>query len=204
MTTDGSGRYASPHYAWGIYLDGYASGYHVHHNVVANNAYGGVFIHGGDRNVIENNVFLNGTYYQLCLGTGLNPDMKDNKIVRNVFYYTGEKAILYCCLGSAKPKPSNTIDSNLCYHKGLPLEVACYGGPTGADSWNDWKAAGFDSHSLIADPLFRDLGNGDYRSKQPDLGPKLGFEQIDLSRVGLKGYRTTSAIRSHREPGADR
>jgi parallel beta-helix repeat protein len=190
MTTDGSGHIASPHYGWGIYLDGFASGYHVHHNVVANNAYGGVFIHGGDRNVIENNIFLNSSYYQVCLGVGLNPDMKDNKIVRNVFRYTDKNAVMYYCMGSGPPKPGNTIDSNLYCHEGLPLEVINYGGlPSGTDSWKAWQNNGFDAHSLIADPMFEDLAHGDYRLKPTSPGLELGFEQIDLSRTGLKGYR---------------
>jgi hypothetical protein len=190
MITGQDGQIVSPYYCWGIYLDGLATGYHVHHNIVANNSSGGVFIHGGDGNIFENNIFLNSMDSQLVLGTYLNPDMKDNQVVRNIFYYTGKKSVAYYNMGGAKPKASNVINSNLFWHAGLPVEMIDNGGPLrGGDSWKAWQAMGFDVHSVVADPMFVDLSNGNYRLKPGSPALRLGFEQIDLSRVGLAGYR---------------
>ena len=47
-----------------------------------------------------------------------------------------------------------------------------------------WKATGLDSSSVVADPLFVNLGADDFRlsPSSPALG--LGFVQSDMSDVG--------------------
>ena len=44
---------------------------------------------------------------------------------------------------------------------------------------------GIEQHSISADPLFVDVTAGDLRPKDNSPALKLGFEPIDLSRVGL-------------------
>ena len=53
------------------------------------------------------------------------------------------------------------------------------------NSFAKWQQMGFDSHSIVADPLFVDFENGDYRLKSDSPAFKLGFKQIDVSRIGL-------------------
>ena len=43
---------------------------------------------------------------------------------------------------------------------------------------------GFDTHSVIADPLFVNFKNGDYRLKPESPALKLGFKQIDIDKIG--------------------
>ena len=45
---------------------------------------------------------------------------------------------------------------------------------------------GIDMHSLAADPLFVDLGNGDFRLLPESPALKLGFVPIDMSKIGLR------------------
>jgi hypothetical protein len=52
-------------------------------------------------------------------------------------------------------------------------------------SLEEWRALGFDRHSIFADPLFIDPENGDYRVKPESPALRLGFENFDLSQVGL-------------------
>ncbi|WP_146457340.1 right-handed parallel beta-helix repeat-containing protein [Rubripirellula tenax] len=47
------------------------------------------------------------------------------------------------------------------------------------------KADGVDLHSLAVDPLFVDPAQGDFRLQPNSPALKLGFEPIDLSKVGL-------------------
>ena len=49
-----------------------------------------------------------------------------------------------------------------------------------------WQDRGFDVHSVHADPLFVDAENGDYRLKPRSPALKLGFQQIDVSRIGIR------------------
>ena len=55
-----NGKFTSPHMNWGIYLDDGTNGTHVYGNIVARTILGGVHVHGGRDNVIENNILLDG------------------------------------------------------------------------------------------------------------------------------------------------
>jgi hypothetical protein len=49
----------------------------------------------------------------------------------------------------------------------------------------EWQALGFDTHSVFADPVFVDPGNGDYRVQDDSPALKLGFENVPLDQWGL-------------------
>lgn len=55
-----NGKWTSPHFNWGIYLDDGTCGVHVYGNIVARTIRGGVHVHGGRDNVIENNILVDG------------------------------------------------------------------------------------------------------------------------------------------------
>lgn len=59
------GKWISPHFAWGIYLDDGTCGTKVYGNIVARAALGGAHVHGGRDNVVENNIFVEGTSRQM-------------------------------------------------------------------------------------------------------------------------------------------
>ena len=48
----------------------------------------------------------------------------------------------------------------------------------------EWQAMGFDTHSVIADPMFVDPANDDYRLRANSPALKLGFQPIDLRKIG--------------------
>jgi hypothetical protein len=48
------------------------------------------------------------------------------------------------------------------------------------------RPSGFETHSLIADPLFVDAQNDDYRLKPDSRALKLGFQPIDMDRIGIR------------------
>jgi hypothetical protein len=52
------------------------------------------------------------------------------------------------------------------------------------NSWESWKAEGWDKHSVIADPLFENWDKDDYRLKKDSPAFKLGFEQIPVEKIG--------------------
>lgn len=55
-----NGKWTSPHFNWGVYLDDGTCGTHVYGNIVARTILGGVHVHGGRDNVIENNILVDG------------------------------------------------------------------------------------------------------------------------------------------------
>jgi hypothetical protein len=59
------GKYRSPHYSWGIYLDDNSSEVHVIGNIVARAFRGPIHFHCARDNTVENNIFIDGHLQQL-------------------------------------------------------------------------------------------------------------------------------------------
>ena len=69
------GRWISPHYAWGVYLDDNTGGVDVIGNIVGRCVRGLIHLHNGRDNLIENNIFFDGKLQQMeCNGW-----MKDSR-----------------------------------------------------------------------------------------------------------------------------
>jgi hypothetical protein len=50
--------------------------------------------------------------------------------------------------------------------------------------WEAWQADGMDRNSIIADPLFLDPANDDYRLKPESPAWQLGFKRIPVGKIG--------------------
>ncbi|HPD13346.1 MAG TPA: right-handed parallel beta-helix repeat-containing protein [Planctomycetota bacterium] len=60
-----NGKWVSPHYCWGVYLDDNAGGVDVVGNIVARCIRGLVHLHNGRDNLIENNILVDATLQQV-------------------------------------------------------------------------------------------------------------------------------------------
>ena len=62
------------------------------------------------------------------------------------------------------------------------------GGPADGslDKWRTILDRKFDQKSIVADPLFVDVANRNFRLKPASPALKLGFNQIDVTNIGLK------------------
>jgi parallel beta-helix repeat protein len=167
------GKFLSPHYTWGIYLDGESWKTTVRNNVVYRNTGGGVMMNSGRDNLWENNIFVDARDKQIQYsnysktGTG-------NRLFRSIFVYHNPKTQTGL-EGQPGPEFLNT-DYNLwwCPAASVPLKA--------------FQDAGREKHSLVADPLFVDAAHDDYRLRPESPAFSLGFKPIDLSKVGLRGY----------------
>ena len=63
VDTDASGRFRSPFFTFGIYLDNWSSGFVVEGNVINSPTLTPVFVHGGSNNTIKNNILYNASTY---------------------------------------------------------------------------------------------------------------------------------------------
>jgi parallel beta-helix repeat protein len=116
--------------------------------------------------------------------------MAENRTLRNVVYYTDPKARLYgISQVAADPFEQNTVNSNLIWHGGQALKIDRNGKSL---TWDEWRKAGYDADSAVADPLFVDPAHDDYRLKPGSPAFKLGFEAIPVDQIGP--YR--SALRA--------
>jgi len=123
-----------------------------------------------------------------------------SKFVRNILYYTpdGGKMIrdrnpswggqlVWTYSGRKDDFPLFQFDNNCVYGPpDLPLKFSLTASPDPAKllSWNEWRQTGQDAHSLLADPLFVDPANHDYRLKPESPALKLGFKQIPFEKIG--------------------
>ena len=171
---------------WGIYLDSFAGGYTVTDNICYRTSHGGIMLQGGKDNIIQNNIFVDSTVYQARIS---NFDANSEGLVlrHNVIYNTEPTPLLL----STGQVDENVLamDENLyfCPALGAPKISS-----RAAADWAAWQAAGFDVHSLWADPLFLDPENDDYRLREDSPAFALGFQAIDTSRVGPRKRERTN------------
>jgi hypothetical protein len=72
------------------------------------------------------------------------------------------------------------MDWNVYYNPTLKLDEVQFNGLT----FEQWRKAGKDVHSVYADPLFVDAERFDFRLKPESPALALGFRPIDVSTVG--------------------
>ena len=51
---------------------------------------------------------------------------------------------------------------------------------------DEWRKNGYEKHSVTADPLFVDPANDDYRLRPESPALRLGFQQTDVARIGIR------------------
>ena len=141
---------------------------------------------------------------------------------RNIIYYTkagtawlrGERGsswggdgcqLLYTLHIDQQDFRADFFDHNCIFAEpGLDLRVNCrlIPEPSGLLTWDEWRKTGADAHSVLADPLFVDAANHDYRLRPDSPALKLGFKPIPTDRIGpyRDEFRTEWPI--HEAPGA--
>lgn len=179
------GGLVSPFYTWGIYLDDYSSGTQVIGNIVARTYRGGYHNHLGWENVIENNIFVDGFLQQAEFNGGA--EMRNNVFRRNIIVWSDPQAIYLRCSGWDRGVLRECDFNLLWWRAGDLAEQATAVSPEG--TWPQWIAAGFDTHSNVADPLFADPQHDDYRLRPNSPAFELGFQPIPVEKIGVKGYR---------------
>jgi parallel beta-helix repeat protein len=177
--------------SWGIYLDSFAGGYTVTHNVVYRNANGGIMLQGGKDNTIENNIFVDGKFNQGHI-SNFSDNSTGQALERNIIAYRDPDAVLFS-VGRLRDDVIR-IGRNLYFHRGKELRV--WGG--GVTSWADWQKRGFDGDSLLSDPRFVDPARDNFSLRPDSPALRLGFEPIDTSQVGPRHHRCECRI----EPAA--
>ncbi len=161
---------------WGLYTDEGSTGMLLENNVVYNTKTGGFHQHYGRENIVRNNVFAFAKVGQLQRTR--DEDHISFTFEHNIVYWT-EGPLLHGSWRNGK----FIFDYNLYWQAaGKPFDFA-------GKSFADWQKAGYDQHSLIADPLFVAPEKGDFTLKPASPAIKLGFKPIDLSQVGPRKHR---------------
>ncbi len=187
---------------WGIDLDDGTSNYHVHHNLCIGCP---IKLREGTLRLIENNIVIapgHSIYF------GLSYEDNEDRFVRNIVYVVadrehdhnygfsreGKKGVFYHATHTpVHGSWAEELDRN-CFWSDCgewwalvsPSDEGDRSGePTKALSLEDWRNLGFDRNSVVANPMFIDARNGDYRVQPESPALKLGFENFDMDKFGL-------------------
>ncbi|MFC5303921.1 right-handed parallel beta-helix repeat-containing protein, partial [Azospirillum picis] len=185
--TNPSGQVAS----WGIYLDDWTSGATVKGNLVHGNI-GGVFLHGGWDNKVTENVIADNSGAQIGLQQPVawsgwkGHQMTGNDVSGNVVDVRDGTAVhIYgpADVGNIHGNFYSNLDASKDMFDVWPQVMA--GG--GKGDLAEWKAAGYDSGSMMLDPGFVNPGAHDYSLASNSAVYGHGFDHIPYGDIGLLG-----------------
>ncbi|MGE5657475.1 MAG: right-handed parallel beta-helix repeat-containing protein [Actinomycetota bacterium] len=190
MGTDSYGKMLSPFMASGIFLDDHSSGVTIYGNVIAGSSTGAIMCSNGKDNKIENNIFfVDKAKYSINL-LQLDELMQGNIFKRNIIVLDNANGAFWKSHSRNWNRQTLAeVDFNLYWHRGGLDLVKMVSSLTPEGSFTQWQEAGFDRHSLIADPKFANPEKGDFRMAPDSPAFQLGFKPIPLARIGLEGFR---------------
>ena len=172
---------------WGIYLGCKTRNTLIENNVVYRAQAGQMIWFMNRNNTFFNNIFIDGPGAQMQYSNSGDAYHYNIRFLRNIIYFSDPDARLYSFgYSSGRSMPAES-DYNLIYNTaGKDLTIR---GLPGIETFEDWQNLGYDTHSIVADPLFVDPANDDYSLRPESPAFKLGFKPIDLTRVGLRGRK---------------
>jgi len=178
---------------WAVYLDEGSSHIVVEANLCYRTTSQPFHMHYGREATVRNNVFAFGGEGQIALGR--SGDHLSFTFERNIVLTDGQPIFIggYGCDFSRRDIIS---DLNLFWDlTGEPLLTGPRQSgrtqPVPGLSLAEWQAKGNDLHSLVADPLFRDVAACDFTLALDSPAFALGFQPVDVSGAGprAKGER---------------
>lgn len=154
---------------WGIYPDEGSTDILVTENVTFDTWNEGFHCHYGKNIRVENNVFAFGREAQVRRSR--QEEHEALIFERNVVIFEVDQ--LFGAPYAGDMWTLNRFDRNLYWRVGGEA-FRC--GPL---SWDEWRAKGQDKASKVADPLFRDARNGDFRLREGSPALDLGFKPFE-------------------------
>lgn len=170
--------YSYDYGGWGLYTDEGAYGIVLENNLVYNCKSSGFHQHYGKNNVVRNNIFAFNLNYQIQFSR--LEEHLSYSFTNNIVYFDRGSLITFSN-ENAFQKANILYDRN-CYWDTRGKEPVFYG-----HAFAEWKKLGRDVHSVVADPLFLDPKNHDFRFRNRSVLRKINFKPFDYSQAGVIG-----------------
>ncbi len=168
--------YAARYGGWGLYPDEGSTGILFENNLVYDVRDGCIHQHYGKENVFRNNILAFSEEGQVAL-TRAEPHLSFT-FERNLVYWDTGRLLGYSGWGGGAKV---VLRNNLYWRAGgQPFDF-------GSKSFEQWRAAGNDEGSIIADPLFVNAEKRDFRLRPGSPAAKIGFQPFDFSQAGVYG-----------------
>jgi len=166
--------YSFDYGGWGLYTDEGSYGISMENNLVYACKNSGFHQHYGKENIIRNNILAFNIRSQLQ-ATRIE-EHRSLSFTNNIIYY--DKGTLL----SSNWHKFNLLSDYNCYWDTRSEDVRF------ADrSFKEWKDSGKDQHSVIADPMFINPSEFDFRFRKPSVARKIKFIPFDYSQAGVYG-----------------
>ncbi len=185
--------YAYSYGGWGLYTDEGSTGILFENNLVYNTKTGSFHQHYGRENVVRNNILVNSKEHQLQV-TRVE-DHLSFTFEKNIVFWTNTSPALAGpweknrqltrsnCYWNASTRPATFSGKSFEAWQTTPVPA-----PTNnASTPPAWAGQGREQGSGLADPLFVDAANQDFRLKPQSPALKLGFKPFDPSQAGVHG-----------------
>ena len=171
--------YSYDYGGWGLYTDEGTKDIKMENNLVYACKKAGFHQHYGKDNIIRNNIFA------FIPKSGIEISRVEEHLsyifTNNIIYQDNGEIITDTWSGNGGTKIIVNFDQN-CYWKTSDPSPGFYG-----LSFAEWKKLGRDKNSIIADPLFVDPVNYDFRFKNTSVARKIKFKPFDYSKAGVYG-----------------
>ena len=156
---------------WGIYPDEGSSEMLIEDNIVYHCKSAGFHQHYGRENIVRNNIWAFNRENQLMRTRA--EDHLSFTFEHNIVYFDQGRL-----LGGNWTGDQFAIDHNLYFDtRGGDMRFA-------GQSFAEWQTNGHDAGSRMADPLFVNAGNFDFRLLPNSPALQMGFHQIDMRTAG--------------------
>jgi len=195
---------ASNYGGWGIYPDEGSSHIVIENNISYNTSCHVFHQHFGRENTVRNNIWAFGGEGMIALSRGnehergfSHPGKNTScafTFVRNVVLTDRQPVFVGGLADETGNLENGDFESDLNLFWDVSGEEIVSGngvhGKAGKENltrafdFDEWRALGFDLHSIVADPKFADPENFDFRLAADSPAFALGFKPIDTSDVG--------------------
>jgi len=178
---------------WGIYPDEGTRDMLVEENLIYRTMGSCFYQHYGRENIVRNNLFVCSDGGEGCVHLGRLEDHNAITISNNIFVSDGRMP--YFVGGANTRNPNYRSDVNLfCSVNGKQPEWMAVNVAFGAQgveikralTKEQWAQCGQDRHSIVADPGFADIANGDWSHANTEILDQINFRLPAWNKAGIE------------------